>query len=131
MRLPRVYICAPYTADTIPQEKANERAAKQDALMVAKKGLMPLCPHTAFGLLTPTQMEYHDQVDIGREHIMRECFQMLQECDAIYLHPGWKDSQGCQKEFRLAYNLGLTILDGADALKAYADKFRPGGDSDA
>jgi len=131
MRLPRVYVCAPYTADTIPEEKANERSAEDAAIEVAKLDLIPRCPHTAFGLLTPTQMEYHDQIDIGREHIIRECYEILQECDAIYLHSGWKDSQGCRKEFRLAYNLGLIILDGKDALKAYADKFRPGGDSDA
>jgi len=130
MRLPRVYICAPYTADSIPEEKANERAAEDAAIEVAKHDLMPRCPHTMLGLLTPTQMEYHDQVDIGREHIMRECYDCLNTCDAIYLVDGWKNSKGCRKEFRLAYQLDLVILDGEDALKAYADKFRPRGDSD-
>lgn len=131
MRKPRVYVCAPFTDDSIPQEKANRRAAKQDALLVARHGLIPRCPLTMFGLLTPKQMEFHDDIDISRKDIMRECFETLRICDAIYLHPGWQESKGCRREARLATHLGLAVLEGPEDLKEYADKFRPEGSSDA
>lgn len=125
MRLPRVYICSPFTDDTITQEKANRRSAQELSQDVARQHLMPINPLTMFGLLTPTQIEHADDIPITRKNIMRECFEALKRCDAIYLAPGWQDSKGCRKEVRLARHLGKVILPDDDALQRYAQTFKP------
>lgn len=124
MRLPRVYICSPFTDDTITEEKANRRTAQDLALEVAQHNLMPRCPQTMFGLLTPTQMEHADNIPITRKDIMRECFDVLKSCDAIFLGEGWQDSKGCRKEVRLARHLRKVIIPDDDALQRYADRFK-------
>jgi hypothetical protein len=131
MRRPTVYIAHPYTDDTITQEKANRSDSIRDGLMVMRKGLIPVNPLTVFGFLTPKQLEAHRHIDIDREDIMAACFHLLSQCDAIYLHPGWRDSKGCRKEARLAKQLGKPLLVGEAGLEAYADKFRPEGSTDA
>lgn len=125
MRRPKVYVAHPYTDDTIVQEKANRSDSIRDSIMVMRKGLIPKNPLTMFGFLTPRQLEVHPHIDITRKEVMRECFEMMRSCDAIYLHPGWKDSKGCRKEARLAKHLGLVILEGEQALDTYANQFRP------
>lgn len=44
-----------------------------------------------------------------KEH-MRADLKLLLDCDAIYMLDGWEFSRGVQIEFRIAYNLGIKVI---------------------
>lgn len=125
MRVPKVYVCHPFSEYTIAQEKANKQSSEKVALKIQKRGLMTFNPLLAFGPLTPSEVARYDNFSLNRKDFMRECFAEVEDSDAIYLCDGWEESRGCRREMRLAKNLGKVILPNEEALDRYANRFQP------
>lgn len=51
------------------------------------------------------------------EQIMTICFDLLQQCDTILFLPGWKKSHGCGREYGLARERGLHIMEFEDFVR--------------
>lgn len=96
-----VYIAGPYRAKTAWEIEQNVRRAEEAALEVAKLGAMPLCPHTNtrffHGLLTD-------------EFWLNGTAELLRRSDAVYLLPGWVNSEGSVGESNLAHKLKMPIF---------------------
>ncbi len=48
-------------------------------------------------------------------HYMDICMAMVRSCEAIFMLPGWKTSEGAVAEMNLAKKLGLEIFEGGTA----------------
>ena len=46
---------------------------------------------------------------------MRMSLKQIAECDCLYMLPGWRNSRGARIEHGLALDLGLEVVDHAEA----------------
>lgn len=60
-----------------------------------------------FEVLTPRALPS----SMDKSALLRICDAMVRECDAIYMMPGWHDSEGAVFERNLAFKLGKMIMD--------------------
>ncbi len=96
-----IYIAGPFRASTPWQIEQNIRTAEAAALALAKQNYIPLCPHTMYRFF---------QDSLPDQFWLSATLQLLNLCDAIYLLPNYKNSQGSLKELERAKELNLTIL---------------------
>jgi len=121
MPKPEIYVIGKYTDDTIEDERANERAAKNTAHRLAVIGYKPFCPHTAFGLGTPTELKQNDDIDLTQEDIMVSCLNRLSTCDCIFLQNGWRRSSGSLREYNYAQSMRMPTIRDYDEAKHYLE----------
>ena len=95
-----IYIAGAYRGDNAWEVTQNVNAAECVAWDVARRGYMPLCPHTNTrnfdGTLTP-------------EFWLEGTLELMRRCDAVVLVPGWKMSQGTHGEIAEAKRLGIPV----------------------
>lgn len=94
-----VYIAGPFRAVTAWGIENNVRRAEEQAvLLVNMFGIMPLIPHanTRF---------FHG---LGSDELWLEgTMELMRRCDAIYMCPGWEQSEGSKAELAEAKSLGI------------------------
>ena len=106
----KIYIAAPYSADTEEGRKKNTEAVIDAALALFQKGHFPYIPHLTHWVdkrakETKTAMEYKDYMKWHRP--------WLEACDAfLYLN----SSKGVDFELQKAKNLGKLIFYSIDEI---------------
>jgi hypothetical protein len=108
-----VYIAGKFRGKTPWVQELNVRAAEMWALDVWRmKGLAALCPHP---------MTRHYQGSAPDEVWLAGTLEMMRRCDAVYLVPGWRDSEGARKEKKEAEGIGLPVFETREELEAWHD----------
>lgn len=79
------------------------RFTKAEHHLYQKYGDIPVINPAKVNSMLPAE-------DTSYEEYMKMCFCMLDMCDAIYMMPGWRDSNGAKREFEYAQARGMTIL---------------------
>ena len=103
----KIYIAGPYTAPDRDGEDRNIRAAAQVAAEYMKLGWAVFCPHTMTSII---DREFNADKTLDWEDWLTMDLCWLMECDAIYMLPGWRKSQGAQLEYMVAKAQGITVL---------------------
>ena len=97
-----------YTAGPISTPSQNDRwefhmTARRHAFEIWKRGGAALCPHLNTMLMddpaVPTESFYQGDLEM-----IRRC------CDGMLMLPGWRDSIGSVKEWKLAKELRIPIF---------------------
>jgi len=100
----KIYIAAPYSADTEEERRKNTEAVINIALVLFQKGHFPYIPHLTHWVdkrakETKVVMEWEDYMKWHRS--------WLEACDAfLYLN----SSKGADLELQIAKNLGKLIF---------------------
>lgn len=102
-----IYVAGKYSdngRDNGSRQK-NVDIAKEYSIKLWNMGFGAVCPHTntAFFDDSPDLIISYD------DFIKRDC-EILNRCDAIYLLPNWKDSEGAKKERKYAVKYGIPII---------------------
>lgn len=102
----RIYIAGPYTKGDVAR---NVRNAYEAANQLADLGFAPFVPHAThfWHMLFPREYEFWLELDN----------QFLPCCAAVLRLPG--ESDGADKEVKLAQSLGLPIFTSVEALAAH------------
>jgi hypothetical protein len=103
----KLYISGKYRGDTEAEVYANIQEARYWAMHFHKTGWNVFCPHLNTMLMGGIISEDEDK---DHEHWIDCDIDWLECCDAIFMIPGWKESEGAKMELDYAKNLGLTIL---------------------
>ena len=61
-----------------------------------------------YDVITP--FDIHQDQDRPYSFYMGKDIEVLLECDAIYMCPGWVHSKGCNAEYQIAKIYGLEII---------------------
>lgn len=121
MAKPEIYIVGKFTDHSIEKERENREVAKETARDLAVIGYKPFCPHTAFGLGTPTEIAQDDDIDLTQEDMMVSCLKRLEGCDCIFLQDGWRRSSGSLREYNYAQSMRMPIIRDYDEAKHYLE----------
>src|SRR5574340_251291 len=99
--IPVVYVAGRFRGATPWDIEQNVRRAEEVALMVARAGAMPICPHanTRF---------FHGQ--LTDDFWLAGTLALLARCDAMVLVPGWEGSAGTKAEIEFAEAHGILVL---------------------
>jgi nucleoside 2-deoxyribosyltransferase len=97
-----VYIAGPYTGSTAWDIEQNVRSAEQVALIVARSGAAPLCPHA-------NARFFYGQCT--EEFWYEATIEMLRRCDGVVLTAGWENSKGACAEAEEAKRLEIPLFD--------------------
>lgn len=96
-----IFVSGPYRAATEREVVNNIRRAEAAALRLWREGWAVICPH----LNTAHFGGYcEDSTWLAGD------LEILRRCDAIYMLPGWENSEGASAEFTVAKHAGLEIL---------------------
>lgn len=99
------YIAGPYRAKTKAERDLNIESARQVGVKVARKGYMPLIPHSntaRFDDIAP---------DLPDEMWLKGTLEQMEKCDIVVLCPGYEHSSGTLAEMRRARDLGIPIYE--------------------
>jgi hypothetical protein len=105
--MPILYIAGPYSAPTKQQRDANIAAAREAALQAWDAGWAAICPHL-------NTARFDDYLDLPNERYIAGDLEIIHRLDpargdALYMLPGWQESNGAQLEFRRAFVRRLPI----------------------
>jgi hypothetical protein len=98
-----IYVCGPYSPpaeENDPDRRKqiigdNIKKANQVAVDIAMKGHFPFTPHTMMH-------GWEDVYGVGRDIVMRNCYEWLEKCDALYFIG---QSPGANMEYEKAREL--------------------------
>lgn len=93
-----VFICGPYRAQTPSTRDANIAAAADAAMQIWRMGAVALCPH---------KNTAHFDGFLPDEIWLDGDLELLRRCDAVYLLPRWKQSEGAYAEWEEAVRRGI------------------------
>jgi len=62
-----------------------------------------------YSVANPTRLGIEDVSGKGWDYYMKKGITLLMDCDAIYMLQSWTNSRGAWIEWKLAYDLGMTI----------------------
>lgn len=96
-----IYVAGKYRGKTINETYENIQVARQASTELWQKGYAVLCPHT--------NTSFMDGL-VPDDTFLQGTMEILRRCDAIYLLPNWKQSEGARAEFALADELGLEVI---------------------
>lgn len=96
-----VYIIGKYTDTTTVQINRNIKKAQIAGSKLAENGYCTIIPHTNFKA---------QELTIGYEGVMKECFELIKRSDIIYVLNNYKTSKGSKREIALAKELGKEVL---------------------
>ena len=101
-----IYVAGPYRADGNEGMLANIVMARAYARILWKRGYAAICPHT--------NTAFMDGPDIPPDKFIEGDLEIIERCDAMFMLPGWEKSEGANKEYALAVNLGMPIYHSFD-----------------
>lgn len=102
-----VYVAGPYTSVDRNHVDRNIAVAYQTGVELATKGVVPVIPHTMYGMW---------EGKFSYDFILSLDFELIKRCDAIYKI---SDSPGTTIELRLARELGIPVFERMDVLKEW------------
>jgi len=97
-KIPLIYVAGPFRAPTPWAVEQNVRRAEEVALVVARFGGMPVCPHA--------NARYFDG-QCTAEFWLNGTVRMLERCDGAVFLPGLDTSKGEAAEWDRAFSLSL------------------------
>ena len=100
-----IYVAGKYRGQNENEVWGNINLARSHALELWKQGWAVICPHTN-SIFMGHGTKDKDCFDL----FLQGDFEMLRRCDAIYMLPNWKQSEGAKAEFAMADELGLEII---------------------
>ena len=106
----RIYIAGPMTGLPEHNFPAFHAAAKR----LRQAGWEAVNPADNFG----------GRTDLPRESYLRADIELLAQCDAVAMLPGWEDSRGAKLEYLMAWELSMPVFD-AETLEPLADAPTP------
>jgi hypothetical protein len=62
-----------------------------------------------YSVVNPTRLGIEDVSGKGWDYYMKKGIKLLLDCDAIYMLQNWTKSRGARIEWKLAYDLDMTI----------------------
>ena len=83
----------------------NQPDYNRPAFMAAEKMLTD----AGHAVMNPVKLHPADPDSFTHSDYMRVCLAMLDVCDAIYLLPGWMDSDGAKREAVYASERGIKV----------------------
>lgn len=101
-RIPVVTVVGAYGAPTIHEVCRNVRLAKEAAVMILKQSCAVYCPHHDLFLATS------DPIDV--EFLKAASMEFVRCSDAIYVVPGYENSQGTLAEIEEAKKFGIPVF---------------------
>jgi hypothetical protein len=107
-----VYVAGPIRAKTTWDVTLNIRRAEEIATRMWREGVVAFCPHSH---LMVSQDAITDEEWIAGD------LELVRRCDAIYMLPGWQDSDGSRDEYVCATRHGLTILQSWEDYERWRD----------
>ena len=96
-----VFISGPYRATSENQLHRNIQTAREHAIKMWQAGYAVICPHTnsaSMGGVAPDEVFLQGDMAI------------LRRCDAIYMLPKWRESEGAKRELEEATLIGLQVI---------------------
>jgi len=94
----KVYIAGPYSG---PNKHENVHRAREAAAILFVRGWAPFVPHTM------TLDFEKDYPYIRKEVYLKTDLEWLEQCDAVFMLPGWEESAGARGEYHRARESGL------------------------
>jgi len=104
----KIYIAAPYSAETVDQREKNTKIAIDAAICLYKKGYSPYIPHLTHWV---DKQAKESVIELNWEDYMRWHKPWLEACDAL-LYFG--SSRGTDIELEIAKYLGKIIYYSAE-----------------
>lgn len=93
-----IYVAHPFASD--PEGNKARAATACREIMLARPGVVPVCPILAFSFLEEPR---------EREAALAFCLALLERCDELWLAGDWELSEGCRLERRRALELGMPV----------------------
>jgi hypothetical protein len=98
----RVYVAGRYSGNTIDFLNNMVRGQKESVKLL-KLGFIPFCPFLDY------QFQFHDQSLVVDDYY-RYSIGWLEVCDAVYVLPDSEESQGTQREIKIAQDFGIPVV---------------------
>ena len=111
----RVYI-AGKLADYAPKYNMNRKRMMQTAIDVINAGFSVFVPSLI------EQLALVDEEDWDYNDYFNNSQPWLKVSDAVFLVPGWEDSEGTKKEIKEAKALNIPVFDCIDCLISYFEQ---------
>lgn len=101
----RVYVAGPYSADNVLGVLQNIGRGERACAELFHNGLAPFCPwhDKTYAMDALCQ---GDEVEAFREHSMA----WLEAAQAVFVLPGWEQSEGTKAEMLRAENIGIPVF---------------------
>jgi len=106
-----VYISGPIAAITKSQESMNRWRASIVYTQLLQAGIPAICPHT-MSMMTSRR-------DVSWIRFVVTDIQIMLRCQAVYMMPGWSESDGAYIEEVIAWKSGMPLWKNLDNLMAY------------
>lgn len=102
----KIYVAGPIRDPNPIKFLQNIREGIRTAGMLITEGYAPFCPHLDYQYFLQWQSsEYPDL-----EQIMAVSIEWLRRCDAMFLLPGWRTSDGTMREINFAQLADIPIF---------------------
>lgn len=108
-----VYVAGKFRDETPWDMEQNIRRAEEHALEIAKLGAVPVVVHSMF--------RYFDQ-SLPDRFWLDGTMDILRRCDALFLLPGWEDSQGSVAERMEAQRQNIPIFEHEETLLEWLEE---------
>jgi hypothetical protein len=96
-----IYTAGPYRAASEEDKARNVERAKWWAEALWRLGLTVICPHVN---------TYDMDMAIPPEEFVRRDLYLVGRCDAVFMLPGWEQSEGAGLERKFAMEHGIPIF---------------------
>jgi len=113
----KIYVAGAIESNSIITSLENLRRGQRSSFLIMQMGFIPFCPFIDFLFFFQVRPENNEK--ITKEMIQEYSMEWLKVCDAVYLVPGWEESEGTQKEIRVADELGIPVIENMKTLKDY------------
>ena len=111
-----IFVSGPYRAETISGIWENIMAARKATAMLVKatdQRAAFIVPHLNTMLMDGLQPD---------DYFLKADLEILKRCDAIYMLPGWRTSEGARREYEFAQASGLPVLVSIAAIAEFLAK---------
>lgn len=114
MKIPKAYICSPYKSKTAHGVLNNVKVALHMAIVATRYKLIPIVPHIVVSaMLKKKGIPYSHKNDFNlktRKIAMKECLNLLDDCDTILINVSVPVTEGMKQEIRRAIKDKKTLL---------------------
>ena len=110
-----IYVAGPYRGSTREETELIISAAKHVGKLVARKGFMPVVPHTN------TAGYEHLAPELTDEFWLDGTLEIMRRCDAVCMVAGFEFSSGSINEMKVATTLHMPIYRSAHHLPKAED----------